>query len=404
MKIYNRMIILVLLLVLSVPIFCACGKSVDKEDEKNPDVVELSEDVIKDNNIATVIVEEMPVTSSITTTGEIKRDEDKFYTINSMVQGRIISAPIKLGDYIKAGQVVAYIQNPEIARINAQTTSALHENRIGIHQAKTRYNLAKTNYEREKRLYSEGISPKKDLIQAESDLLLAKDELANYQERDTHIRQEATAVMTSYGVIPDFNSENIKSASPLTAMKSGIVTAKNVTLGSIVTPDQILYEVTDMNSLWLDIILYSQDIAEVQKGQTIEFIPDSYKNKVFMGKIDYIQPVSNTNTQTFTARAFIDNKDRLLQPGMYGAVKILSDKKAYKPFLPDDAIQKYGKETFVFIDAGDGKFVKRVVELGEKADNGYYAENGISKGDKIVTTGSFMLKSEMLKSEFAEED
>ena len=72
--------------------------------------------------------------------------------------------------------------------------------------------------------------------------------------------------------------------------------------------------------------------------------------------------------------------------------------------LVGKAIQKYGKETFVFIDAGDGKFVKRVVELGEKADNGYYAESGISKGDKIVTTGSFMLKSEMLKSEFAEED
>ena len=74
MKTYNKIITLVLVLILSVPIFSACGSKVDNEEEKNPDVVELSEDVIKDNNISTVIVDEIPVTSSITTTGEIKRD------------------------------------------------------------------------------------------------------------------------------------------------------------------------------------------------------------------------------------------------------------------------------------------------------------------------------------------
>lgn len=404
MKIYNKKTLLIILILLAMPIFSGCSNQPEENEDQISDIIELTDDVIKNNKIETITVEEKPVTLTLATIGEIKRDENKYYTISSMVQGRIISTPVKLGDYVKEGQIVAYIQNPEITKINAETTSALHENRIAINQAKTRYNLAQKNYEREKTLYEAGISPKKDLIQAESDYLIAKDDLKNCKERDIHIKEEAAALMKSYGIKPDFDTENIKTANPITAMISGIITAKNATLGSIVTPEQILFEVTDLENLWLDIVLYPQDVSEVAKEQRVEFISDSYKDKIFTGKIDYIQPISNKDTQTFTARAFINNSDKLLQPGMYGTVKIFSDKQQNKPFVPETAIQKYGKETFVFIDAGNGKYEKRIIETKEQADNGYYVEKGVSKGDKIVTNGSFMLKSEMLKSEFAEED
>lgn len=402
MKIYR--IFALLVICMAIPLFSACSRNQEAESIEENGIVELSEEIVKDKDIKTETVEERPVTLSYTANGEIKKNEDKFYTISSMVQGRIISAPVKLGDNIKEGQIVAYIQNPEIAKINASTTSALHENRIEIHQAKTRLKLAKQNYEREKQLYKEGITPKKDLLQAESDYLIAKDDLENSQERDTHIRQEAKAVMASYGVIPNFDTERLATSSPLVAMQPGIITKKNVTLGSIVTPEQILYEVTDMSNLWLDIVLYSDNIAIIKKGQKVEFIPDSFKDKVFSAQIDYIQPIGNDATQTYTARAFIDNKDGLLQPGMFGTVKIINDKQENKPFIPKNALQKYGKELFVFVDMGDCKYKKQTVEIAEQSNDGYFISSGVEKGDKIVTEGSFTLKSEMLKSEFAEED
>lgn len=402
MKIFKIIVIFAILMI--IPLCTSCNRAIESDEKTTSDIIELQEEVIKDNGIKSETVEEKPVITYIKTNGEIKKDEDKFYTISSMVQGRIISSTVKLGDYVKTGQVVAYIQNPEIARINASTTSALHENRIAIHQAQTKLNFAKENYEREKKLYTEGISPKKDLIQAESDYIIAKDDLYNRKERDVHIRQEAKAVMASYGVQPNFDTEQLTVASPLTAMKSGIITKKNVTLGAIVSPEQILFEVTDMKNLWLDIVLYSSDIANIKKGQKIEFIPDSLKDKTYYGTIDYIQPLSNDNSQTYTARTFIDNKDGLLHPGMFGEVKIISDKEKNKPFLQEKSIQKYGKEIFVFIDLGEGKYKKQLIELGEQTDNGYFVNSGISAGDKIVTDGSFTLKSEMLKSEFAEED
>ena len=143
MKNYKKIFVLMIILAV-MPIMTACQKDEDNQAEVN-DFIELSEDVVKESKIETVTVMEKPVTTTITTTGEIKTDEDKFYSVSSMIMGRITSAPVKLGDYVRAGQVLAYIQNPEITRINAEATKSLHENRIAIRQVKTRLNLARAN-------------------------------------------------------------------------------------------------------------------------------------------------------------------------------------------------------------------------------------------------------------------
>lgn len=378
----------------------------NKPEEANIDsgIIQLSKDAVEQAKINTTLVIEKPVTSEIKTTGQIKTNEDKRFTINSMVTGRIIQDKVKLGSYVRQGQVVAIVQNPEVTQINAGATRELHENRIAIRQAKTRYALAQTNYTREKRLYSQGISPQKDLIQAQADLAIAKDDLANVNERVVHIKSEARAMLGTYGVSANLNSENLISSSPITAIRSGVITKKNITVGSVVSPDQVLYEVSDLKELWLDITLYSNEIAKISKNQTVIFKSDSFPGKEFSGKIDYIQPSSNEPTQTFIARAFIDNTLGLLKPGMFGEIIIKSDVKQNKPFIPDSAIQKYGKEVFVFYDLGEGKYKKQDIELGEKGEGGYFVNKGINVDDKIVTNGSFTLKAELLKSEFAEEE
>lgn len=402
MKNYKK-ILIILLMMAVVPMFTACQKG-DEEVPEQSDFIELSEDVIKENKIETVTVEEKPVTTTIRTTGEMKTDEDKFYSVSSMIMGRITSAPVKLGEYVHAGQVLAYIQNPEITRINAEATKSIHENRISLRQARTKLNLAKANYEREQKLYKEGITPQKDLIQAKSDYLVAKDEVLMGIERETHIKQEVNAIMGTYGVRPNFDTENLATKTPICAMKSGIVTKKSIKLGEVVTPEQVLFEITDMSKLWLDITLYSTDIAQVEKGQKVEFTPDSLNGKKFYGTIDYIQPQSNDATQTFVARAFMDNSLKLLRPGMFGNITIINNHKENKTYVPISAVQKYGKETFVFLDLGNGKYKKQDVVLGERDNEGYFIDEGLNFGDRVVGNGSFTLKSEMLKSEFAEED
>ncbi len=406
MKRFNNKIINLFTIFLILIFITACSSKEQSNEiiKTNPDIIKLNKDIIKQSGITTIQVIKKPVINQIITTGQIKTNEDKKFTINSMVTGQIIQDKVKLGDYIKQGQVVAIIQNPEVTQINANFTQQLHENRIAIRQAQTRYSLAKINYEREKKLFNEGISAQKDYIQAESDMTIAKEELAIAQERSVHIKSEANAMLKTYGVNINLDSENLITSSPITALRSGVITKKNITVGSVVTPNQILYEVSDLKELWLDITLYSNKIAEINKNQIVIFKADSFKGKEFIGKIDYIQPSSDEPTQTFIARAFIDNSLGLLKPGMFGEIIINTNIKQEKVFIPDEAIQKYGKEIFVFKALGNGKYKKQIIELGEKTSEGYFVNNGLKAEDKIVKNGSFILKSELLKSEFAEEE
>ena len=100
----------------------------------------------------------------------------------------------------------------------------------------------------------------------------------------------------------------------------------------------------------------------------------------------------------------MDNSLKLLRPGMFGNITIINNHKENKAYVPISAVQKYGKETFVFLDLGNGKYKKQDVVLGERDNEGYFIDEGLNIGDKVVGNGSFKLKSEMLKSEFAEED
>jgi membrane fusion protein, heavy metal efflux system len=174
----NKIIILISIFLIILVFMTGCiskKESVQTNKETvNPDIIKLNADAVKQSGISTLTVVEKPVINQIVTTGQIKANEDKRFTINSIVTGRIIQDKIKLGDYVRQGETVAVIQNPEVTQINANSTQQLHENRIDIRQAQTKYSLAKMNYEREKKLFKEGISPQKDYIQAQSDMIITQ--------------------------------------------------------------------------------------------------------------------------------------------------------------------------------------------------------------------------------------
>lgn len=375
-----------------------------EHNNQNPDIVELCPKAIHDLGVKTTIVEEKPVISEIKTIGEIKTNNDKRYVLNSMVIGRLIQDNVILGQEVKKGQVIARVENADVAKINADSVQRLHENILAIKQAQTKLNLAKTNLDREKRLFSAGISAKKSLIQAESDYAIAKDEVACLKERDIHIRKEANSLLKIYGTSTNLNTDQIQTTSAIIALRPGVITKKNVTVGATVSPDQILYEVSDLNSLWLDMTIYPEYISKIKEGQIVIFKSDSIPGKNFIGKINYIQPSSDDPTKTFLARAFVDNSSKLLRPGMFGQIFIKETGKQMKIFVPNEAIQEYGKESFVFLFLKDGEYKKQTIEIAESGDGGHYINKGLKPGDKIVTQGSFTLKAELIKKKFEEED
>lgn len=396
--------------IIFIIIFCAflAGYLWNKNSSKpcsveNPDTVTLCQQTMKDLGLQTTIVEEKPVISEIRTIGEIKTNQDKRYVLSSMVIGRVTQDNVVLGQEVKKGEVIALVENPNVTQINATSVQRLHENIIALKQAQTRLNLAKRTLDREKKLFAEGISAKKSLFQAESDYAIAKNEVSGLKERDLQIRAEANSLLEVYGTSTNLNSDTLQTKSAIVALRPGVITKKNITVGATVSPDQILYEVSDLSTLWLDMTIYPEYISKIKQGQEVLFKSDSMPDKTFVGKISYIQPSSDDPTKTFLARVFMDNSSKLLRPGMFGQIFIKEDEKQMKILVPNEAIQDYGKEIFVFIYIKDCEYKKQTIELAEKGNGGHFIDKGLKAGDKIVTQGSFTLKSELIKKQLKAE-
>lgn len=407
----KRQILILLFIEIQLVLLTGCGEHAEspvKEEageEVQSEVIQISPKAVHQSGITTVVVDTRSVSNEILTTGEIKASENRVFQIGSFAPGRVIRDNVILGDYVQRGQTLAVVQNTEVAKIQADYIHELHQNEIDVQQAKTRLALAQKTLEREQRLLAEGISPRKDYLQAQTDTALAQSELQGQQEHRVHIQAEGKALLGAYGMNPGrVHSETIQTGTPVIAPKAGVITRKNITLGAMVTPETPMYEVADLSQVWLDVTVYPKDLPALHTGQLIRFTSDSLPGQVFSGQINYIPPTANEASHTFVARAFLENPEGLLKPGTFGQIAIQLPEQQNKPFVPEEAVQKYGRETFVFKVLGSGKYQKQTVQLAGPVTGGYLVNAGIQPGDRIVSKGSFTLKAEMLKSQFAEEE
>lgn len=392
-------------------LLCACGQ----QQIKGPSIssppgsqVLLSKQAIDLAQLEILSVKPCLSRLMVSTTGEIKADDNRVFHINSIAAGRVIKDNVVLGKAIRSNEELAVIQNLDVARTYGDYIHEVHQNAIDIAQVQARLELARKNVQRLERLNREGIVAEKDLLAAENQQKILEIDLMGLKEHAVHTRAEAKALLAAYGIALDEQEKkglaHVSSGSPLIAPKDGVVIKKNITVGDVVTPSQSLYVVADLSQVWLDIAVYDKDLGKIKEGETVVFRSDSIPAEEFKGIINYIQPAAGDSSRTFLARAILPNPHLILKPGMFGQVEITGSSYNQYPYLPDRALQKYGNENFVFIEKNDGSFVKRKVILGDRLGDGYLISEGITPGEHIVGSGSFKLKSELLKSEIGTEE
>lgn len=389
----------------------ACNQPHSSEPEavtaspKMVDTLQLSNDAVRNAGLQTVTVVTKSVNTPLRTVGNVNVNENQVFHISTFSAGRLVQDRVQLGDMVQAGQQLGAIQNLDLVKADAERIHQLHLNELEIRQAKIRWVLAQKNLVREKNLLAEGISPRKDYLQAETEAALAKSDLDGKLEHRVHLNQEAKALLGAYGVRPtDASSEKLQTLSPITTPHAGVVIKKNVTVGDMVNPDVPLYEVANLSQMWLDLTIYPKDLPSIHLGQSIVFQSDSLPGHSYNGRIDYIPPSASPQTQTFTARAYLHNPNGQLRPGMLGVAYIQQPGNKSMPFLPEAAVQTYGKETFVFRALGQGRYQKVTIRKEKTVPGGYLVNGPIRVGERIVSQGSFNLKAELLKSQFGEEE
>jgi membrane fusion protein, copper/silver efflux system len=174
---------------------------------------------------------------------------------------------------------------------------------------------------------------------------------------------------------------------------SGFVLKKDALQGMRIMPDKELYTIADLSTVWVNADIYELELAQIQLGQRASITLSYFPGRVFSGKVAWIAPVLDEKTRTVKVRLEFSNPDFTLKPEMYTNVEITID-AGRKLAVPDEAVLDSGVRKVVFLDKGDGRFAPAEVKIGNKFDGYYEVLAGLSPGERILASASFLLDSE----------
>ncbi|HTY87023.1 MAG TPA: efflux RND transporter periplasmic adaptor subunit [Candidatus Acidoferrum sp.] len=181
----------------------------------------------------------------------------------------------------------------------------------------------------------------------------------------------------------------------VTAPIAGFVVEKNVVAGQMVDAGMRLYRLADIATVWVYAQIYEKDLPFIQLGQeatmTLSYLPD----RKFRGRVTYIYPTVDEKTRTAKVRMEFHNPGYYLKPGMFATAELVCDFAPSALLVPDSAVLRSGQKNTVFVALPGGKFEARTVALGLQAqDDMDQVLAGLSEGERVVTSGQFMLDSE----------
>ena len=180
---------------------------------------------------------------------------------------------------------------------------------------------------------------------------------------------------------------------------SGIVIERTATVGELVDKSKAIYTISDPTQLWVIAEIKERDIALVKLAQAAAFTVLAYPQETFHGQVVLLGNQVETASRTLEVRIVVDNTDGRLKPGMFADVEITTTLLDNVLLIPSSALQTIGEDQIVFVALNGSKFEKRVVKLGPAQQGRVQVLAGVQSGEQVVTTGSFILKSQLLKSE-----
>lgn len=234
-----------------------------------------------------------------------------------------------------------------------------------------------------------------DLYSAQNEYVLALN-----QGGASGLKASARQKLRLFDISEDQIAELEKSRQPQRTLRvdapiDGIVVEKMAVRGQMVEAGMKLYRLADLSIVWVQSQIYEQDLALLKLGQEAEVSLSYLADRKFSGRVTYIYPTVDEKTRTARVRMEFHNPGLFLKPGMFATVELRAELKPDALLVPDSAVLRSGEKNTVFVALDGGQFEPREVRLGPRADNdSYEVLSGLREGERVVTSGQFMLDSE----------
>jgi RND family efflux transporter MFP subunit len=308
--------------------------------------------------VRTEVVKRTPFIRSVQAVGRVAVDEKRLRHIHTKIEGWIEKLYINAtGEKVRAGEPLLSIYSPELLATQEEHLLAL----------------------RSRAAMGEGALP---------GALKRADELVESSRRRLRLYD-----LTS-GQIDELEKGGQPSrAVTLFSPVSGYVLQRNVSGGEKIDPSTTLLDIADLSRVWIIASVYEYELPFVKVGQAAVMTLASLPGKTFLGEVSLIYPVLEPATRTVQVRIELANPGMELKPDMFVQVELRGD-LGERLAVPDSAVLSSGTRDIVFVQQGEGYFEPRVVRIGLRLPEAMEILEGISEGERVVTSGNFLIDSE----------
>lgn len=287
----------------------------------------------------------------------------------------------------------------EQARLEVATDKIRQRN------AERRIELAKATYDRERKIADQGLSNSREIQAAEAEVRSANLEV---QQARIRLNSATSAVATSrkgvqaahIGYTALSGTGRASGGSLVVgAPIDGVVVDLEATLGQAVERTTELCEIENLNAVLVMAQVSDKQVGLAKVGSSAQVTVSAFPGRNFAGVVQVVGSRLDSKTRALPVQVLIDNRDGLLRSGMAAVVRLGIGSSSSAIVVPKSAIVEDGDARKLYIAEDGGKFEERTVVLGRTQGDLVEIVEGVATGDRVVTKGAFVLKSEKVKGE-----
>jgi cobalt-zinc-cadmium efflux system membrane fusion protein len=310
------------------------------EEHGDDNSTTLTEEQMKAIGVELGSIEQKELTNSIKANGILTVPNQNKAFVTPLYGGVVKSLNVQPGSYIKQGQAIATIINPELIQLQQQ-----------LQQVNARIDLGEIEVKRQKELVEGNAAPLKRLQQAQTELATSKTQRSGLQKQ-----------LAAVGASQDFSSAIVVRA-PI----SGTVSKVTAQLGSNVDVSTPIAEIVNNSQLHLDLYVYEKDLPKLKPNQTIHFTLTNNPGKEYDAQIYSVGTAFESDSKTIPVHAKVMGDKTGLIDGM-NITALVSLDKSTVPAVPTDAIVSYQGQDYIFV-LGDRHAETKHLEADSTKDN-----------------------------------
>ena len=392
-------------LMISLCLLSACHGDGDDDDKKTAsalpkkptDTIAISAKQMEVAGITTGSIEQKNLSSIVKATGALVLPPSNQAMVSTSIAGNVKQILVKEGDYVKSGQVVAYIESPEFTHMQQEYLTTKSD-LVYIEQ----------EYDRQKLLNDQNAGTGKVYQQAKANFLSGQEKLQTM----------TTALKQLHISVEQLNQGNVSAKVPLIAPLSGQVNHIYVTIGSPAEVNKPLLDVINGQGIYADLKIFEKDINQVKVGQKAELALNGQNQQFINGVIYALNSTFETDNRVVIAHVRLNGgqTDHLI-PGTYLSATIKTGNQTAAA-LPMDAVVSDGGKQYIFMvlpgKAGKTKdnddkalLFKKIEVVTGRSDMGYIAVQTLADlqaAAKVVTKGAQYILAESQKSAAGDND